>query len=262
LGRHDLDLFLESLCWLAEQELAFEPTNEEDVGPTITSEGLKGAFYYEVEPDELARLFHVFQLENWGWLNINGSPKEWSVTVGPEIWRFRNVRTIDDFLAIRHEWEKESKKIIYIAPFGDDSFEISGYEATSATNSYVDLEVVSAICSKEPHSPWACNKLLCLIDELDSNYASGHAYAVHALLRTILDHVPPIFGQQNFEGVANNYSWGKTDKAYMKKLLDFKLQGDDALHRQASQHRDLLSIEDVPPRTWINRLLQECAKQL
>ena len=56
----------------------------------------------------------------------------------------------------------------------------------------------------------------------------------------------------------NNYPWGKTDKAYMRRLLDFKTQADDALHRRISGRPDLLGIDDMPPRAGINRLLQEC----
>jgi len=51
----------------------------------------------------------------------------------------------------------------------------------------------------------------------------------------------------------------RTDRSYMRKLLDFKLQADDVvLHRQISGKADLLSLDDVPPRAWANRLLQEC----
>ena len=45
-------------------------------------------------------------------------------------------------------------------------------------------------------------------------------------------------------------------------VLRFKLQGDDALHRQISEKTDLIGIEDLPPRTWLNRLLQECAEKI
>jgi hypothetical protein len=45
----------------------------------------------------------------------------------------------------------------------------------------------------------------------------------------------------------------------MRKLLDFKLQADDVLHRQISNKADLLGLDDAPPRAWVNRPLQECA---
>jgi hypothetical protein len=36
----------------------------------------------------------------------------------------------------------------------------------------------------------------------------------------------------------------------MRKLLDFKLQTDDVLHRQISTKADLLGLDDTPPRAW------------
>jgi hypothetical protein len=102
-------------------------------------------------------------------------------------------------------------------------------------------------------------KLLRLIDELNDNHCRGNAYAVHALLRAILDHIPPLLGCADFKAVANNYRWGRTDRGYMSRLLDFKLQADDVLHRQISPKADLLGLDDMPPRSWVNRLLQECA---
>jgi hypothetical protein len=51
---------------------------------------------------------------------------------------------------------------------------------------------------------------------------------------------------------------GCTDQRYMRKLLDFKLQADDVLPRQISAKADLLSLDDAPPRAWVNRLLQVC----
>jgi hypothetical protein len=99
-------------------------------------------------------------------------------------------------------------------------------------------------------------KLLRLVDELNDNHARGNGYAVHALLRAVLDHVPPLLGCADFQAALNNY---RTDRGHMRKLLDFKLQADDVLHRQISNKADLLSLDDAPPRAWINRLLQECA---
>ena len=102
------------------------------------------------------------------------------------------------------------------------------------------------------------SKLLRLIDELNENYARSNAYAAHALLRAILDHIPPILGFKRFDEVANNYPWSITDKGHMSKLLRFKGQADDALHRPISSRRDLIGIDDMPPRLFVNRLLQEC----
>jgi hypothetical protein len=125
-------------------------------------------------------------------------------------------------------------------------------------STYVDADVVAKIEASALSAGFDHTKLVQLIRELNDNYSRGNAYAAHALLRAILDHVPPIFGCTDFRGVANNYQWSRTDKNYMRKLLDFKLQADDVLHRQISRRADLISLEDMPPRTWLNHLLQEC----
>ena len=113
---------------------------------------------------------------------------------------------------------------------------------------YVDTKVVKAIRAKDGQSKFDVAKLLALVNELNDNYASRHTYASHALLRAVLDHVPPAFGHANFREVANNYPWKQTDKRYMQKLADFRDQADDALHRQISADADVLDFDDIPAR--------------
>jgi hypothetical protein len=86
----------------------------------------------------------------------------------------------------------------------------------------------------------------------------GRGY--QALLRAILDHIPPLLGYADFKAATNNHSWSRTDRGYARRLLDFKLQADDALHRQISKRTDQLGIDDMPPKVWVNRILQECAE--
>jgi hypothetical protein len=125
-------------------------------------------------------------------------------------------------------------------------------------SNYVDVQVVDRIEASTLTDGLDHTKLLRLIQELNDNYTRGNAYAAHALLRAVLDHIPPMLGCTDFRAVANNYQWSRTDKTYIRRLLDFKLQADDALHRQISRKPDLISLDDMPPRTWVNRLLQEC----
>jgi hypothetical protein len=127
---------------------------------------------------------------------------------------------------------------------------------------YVDRTIVDTIRAKVGVSTLDVTKLLGLVEELNDNHGRENTYASHALLRAILDHLPPILGLKTFNEVVSNYSWGHTDGKYMKKLLDFKLQADDALHRVISPKPDLLGQEDMPPRVWVNKLLQECADKL
>ena len=79
--------------------------------------------------------------------------------------------------------------------------------ATPMNNSYVNQRIVDNIRAKDGKSQFNVAKLLRLIEELDENYERKNSYATHALLRAILHHIPPILGQPDFNGVANNYSW-------------------------------------------------------
>jgi hypothetical protein len=130
--------------------------------------------------------------------------------------------------------------------------------AQAPAGSYIDAQVIAAITAQQGTDQFDRSKLLRLIGELNDNYARGNSYAVHALLRAILDHIPPLLGCASFAAAVNNYQWSRTDQVYMRKLLDFKLQADDVLHRQISNKPDLITLHDAPPRAWVNRLLQEC----
>jgi hypothetical protein len=76
------------------------------------------------------------------------------------------------------------------------------------------------------------------------------------------DHVRPILGCVDFQAVSNSYSWGRTDRSYMRRLREFRDQADDALHRQISVKPDMLSMDDMPSRAAVRRLLQECIDEL
>lgn len=125
---------------------------------------------------------------------------------------------------------------------------------------YIDPQVGAGLAARALALGLDSGKLVRLVAELNENFACGNAYAAHALLRAVLDHIPPLAGYADFKAVANNYHWSRTDRSYARHLLDFKLQADDVLHRQISKRADRLSIDDMPPRVWINRILQELAE--
>jgi hypothetical protein len=127
---------------------------------------------------------------------------------------------------------------------------------------YVNQDVIDAIRAKDGTSAFNVTKLLKLINELNSNCAQQNTYAAHALLRGLLDHIPPILGQPHFDAVASNYQWPKTEKKYMKQLAAFRAQGDDALHRHISADPDLLDFDHMPKGVCVSHLLLECAKKL
>ncbi len=157
-----------------------------------------------------------------------------------------------------HSVNQVTEQVVFVRATDSGRSRARNY-SPSARGPYIDVRVIAAITARHAQDQFDCAKLLRLVEELNDNYVRGGTYAVHVILRAILDHIPPLLGCANFTAAVNNYPWGRTDRAYMKRLLDFKLQADDALHRQISTQADLLSLDDVPPRVWINRLLQECA---
>jgi len=125
-------------------------------------------------------------------------------------------------------------------------------------NSYINKDIKKGFLAKRDDFNY--KKLIGLLSELNSNYTLGNTYASMMLVRAVLDHVPPLLGYDTFEEIVNNYSWSRTDKKYMKSLMDFKNEADDALHRPISGDDDFLDIDSLPKRNRVNRLLEECLK--
>ena len=126
---------------------------------------------------------------------------------------------------------------------------------------YVDEALIEELEAAGESAPWHFGKLAGLLRELNSNVADEHAYACDALLRAILDHVPPIFNTTAerkfaFDQVVSIYPWSRTDRSYMAQLKDFRARADDVMHRQIRKSPDLIRMEDFPPRTPLNALLR------
>lgn len=121
---------------------------------------------------------------------------------------------------------------------------------------YVDESLIKELEDEQGTTQWDLGKLIQLIRELNSNFAVENPYASLALLRAILDHVPPVLGMPDFKQAASNYKWGQTDGGYARMLRDARALGDDALHRQIGRKPDLLSMDDVPSRRWLVKILR------
>lgn len=192
-----------------------------------------------------------------------------------EVSHFAGITSLDDYLTVLAERDRRIRGSFPVPPMGSVMFtrlntnalvseptvEVPSQEVP-IEDTFVTASVVQAIEERAPDSTFDCAKLIQLIKELNENHGSRNTYASHALLRAILDHIPPILGYKSFDEVANNYGWNRTDKQYMKRLNDFRAQGDDALHRPISEKLDLLRFEDLPSGASLNVLLRECANRL
>ena len=91
------------------------------------------------------------------------------------------------------------------------------------------------------------SKLIRLCEESDIAYAEECYHAVAMLTRSILDHIPPIFGKKFFAEVANNYSGGKSFKAIALRLEDSSRKIADAC-----LHTTIRKSESLPTNTQVD----------
>jgi hypothetical protein len=107
------------------------------------------------------------------------------------------------------------------------------------------------------------SKIIRLCEELNSNYSNENYYATAMLTRAIMDHVPPIFGKNNFTEVANNYSGGDSFKKLMKNLNDFQKNiSDGILHEQIRGRESLPNATQVNCSQALDKLLEEIVRIL
>ncbi len=95
------------------------------------------------------------------------------------------------------------------------------------------------------------SRLIELCEELNKCYASDCCLAVAMLTRAIVDHVPPIFGYQNFDQFASNHSAGSKEGKSFKGSMDhlgksLKNIADAHLHVQ------IRNREVIPNLTQVN----------
>lgn len=124
---------------------------------------------------------------------------------------------------------------------------------------YLDDDLLTQIETTAPNTNWKVDKLLALCAELNDSYASNNPYACAALIRAILDHIPPVFGHRDFKQVAAQHTFTvqRTDKAHAQKLTGFKDIADDALHRPISTNIPLITMNDIPEPTRLRAVLHE-----
>lgn len=89
-------------------------------------------------------------------------------------------------------------------------------------------------------------RLLRKCEELNSNFASSSFFSTALLVRSIIDHVPPIFGKANFSEVAGAYGT-KSFKDSMTHLDKSSRKIADAF-----LHTHIRSKEVLPNKTQVN----------
>lgn len=265
------DPFIRVLQFMIEQQLNTPVSPHEVKRVSVHSSEVQKALP-EPSEDILIQMREVLEHEpaitgSSSWSGQEGT-LDWTRYLEREILKYRGISSVEEYVdrvSSLTTTELVETHLWGMVPSGkeDDATEgcpptdqISADPIPPQTPPYVKASLVDELRQKATTTTWNLDKLLKLIDELNSNYTSENCYACHALLRAILDHTPPAFGFRNFDQVASNYSWSTTDKKYLKTLRDFRNAADDVLHRQMRSSADIITLHDMPPRAYVNAFIR------
>jgi hypothetical protein len=131
-----------------------------------------------------------------------------------------------------------------------------------AEHFYVDqrrLEELKAARSDK----WDLKRLIRMCEELNSSYEDGSYIACSMLVRSIVDHVPPIFGYKSFAEVASNYAGSKSFRASMSHLdRSLRNLADGNLHTHIRQTESLPTETQIKFWADLDKLLEEIVRVL
>lgn len=126
---------------------------------------------------------------------------------------------------------------------------------------YVDKSRITEL--QRISSTFDVSKLVALCTELNTCWRGGAVHAVAALVRSIIDHVPPIFQVKTFGEVANNYPGSKSFKDSMQHLaVSARKIGDAHLHTQIRRSEVLPTPTQVDFSRDLDVLLAEIVRIL
>lgn len=135
-------------------------------------------------------------------------------------------------------------------------------KANGATGVYISQSRIDELETIQSEK-FDLNKLLQICKELNSNFREENIFSIGALVRILIDHVPPIFDFSNFNEVCSNYSGPKSFKKAMTRLnTSSRDNADLTMHTQARKTESLPTGNQVDFTTEIELLLGEIVRIL
>lgn len=108
------------------------------------------------------------------------------------------------------------------------------------------------------HVEFDLTRLIRLCEELNLSHQNQCYLSIAMILRTIINHIPPVFRLKTFQQVVNNYRGGKSFLELMDRL-DGSLRkiSDSHLHKTISKKEVLPEFTQVNFRAELDALLSE-----
>ncbi|MEW2127947.1 hypothetical protein AB0891_29980 [Streptomyces sp. NPDC007259] len=226
-----------------------------DVVPTILlrSDALAAAlpdlkpWFVRVLPDLLSYEPRV----SAGGSKANGS---WEREVTRTVLQYRGVDTVEEYV------DRTSKAVLAeAAKFAPASVTLEASAVAPERGPYIDLALLDDMEQAAANTKWKVHKLIALCQGLNDAYAAGNPYVCAAVIRAVIDHIPPVFGKPDFKQVASQHMFAikRTDKAHAQYLADFKTIGDDVMHRPIGPNVPVITMNDIPAPIRLNAILRE-----
>ena len=195
----------------------------------------------------------------WGGSKSAGQDGNWKRGIPREVFKYQGLSTLEEYVhVVEHRVLVAQKEYLSISEPSESDSSVP----RMAVSSYVEDHLLAELGKKAATTSWRLDRLLGFLQELNSNFEAENPYSCCMLLRSIMDHTPPLFGAKTFSEVASSFPWPRTDKKYLKQLQDFRAVADDVLHRQAQQASDAIGMGDLPGRSCVNALLRGCIDAL
>lgn len=123
---------------------------------------------------------------------------------------------------------------------------------------FINNDRVNAV-SALPKDKYDTKKLEQLLFELNQAYKAHSYFSCLMLIRSIVDHVPPIFQKSSFTEIANNYAGG--GKSFRESMIRLdstcRKLADGLLHLQIRKNESIPTRHQVEFRADIDALLGE-----
>jgi integrase len=130
----------------------------------------------------------------------------------------------------------------------------------AAMEQYVSEARISQIAALSSHA-FDFARLVAMLQELNAASRASALLSIAFLVRAVIDHVPPLFGQQDFSGVANNYAGSKSFKKNMLALnTALRNIADSYLHEHIRAREEAPHRQQVDFRAQLDQLLTEVVR--
>lgn len=133
----------------------------------------------------------------------------------------------------------------YLIELANDQNQEEGKASNTINETYVDLERIKEI-EALPNTFFDFSRLIQMLKELNNSFENNNFISVIFLVRAIIDHVPPLFGESTFDQFCANHG-GKSFKDAMNHL-----QITSRKIANANLHIPIRKKESLPNKTQIN----------